>query len=144
MSQAGPKPRRNALPTWLSWPDRVAVFVERLVPLPRWQKRTRTRRAARALLAVHARVSAEAPDLRGADLYERIVARYAQLDAKASAALVLHAAESFADWPVDRSVTFRDVVQYLIVERELRRSTDDDDVRETVIDVVATIVPEDL
>ena len=66
------------------------------------------------MLALHRKLSTSYPELKGPSLYRRVVAARIGDDLAAEAVLQ-HAQQSFAIWPVERALTFRDVVHYLAV-----------------------------
>jgi hypothetical protein len=95
-----------------------------------------SRKALRAYQCVHA----ARPDLQGRDLYEEIVAKCAVDQRETALAYVRHAVDSFAAWPANREVRFRDVVAYIIFD-ELVLSKQRPGTRADIEAVVASIVP---
>ncbi len=75
------------------------------------------RRESRKALATYRDVRTQHAAVTGTALYEKIVARLTGASADAARALVRSAQQSFAEWPVERELTFRDVVHYLCFER---------------------------
>jgi hypothetical protein len=126
------------------WPDRLMVFMESLIPLPTWRERTYARRTSRELLELYHRLATAAPDLTGRSLYERVVAERTGLDSKGVRVIVQRAEESFADWPVERPLMFRDIVLYLILEKRGSSAIDIAGARGALGGAVAEIVPPDL
>jgi transposase-like protein len=110
-----------------------------------WREKHFAARISRELLELHRKVAAAHPRLTKHELYREIVmSRLGGTPAAAEAALT-RAAESFASWPVERPLTFRDVVHYLAVSDYL--ATNDDIAewtQENLGRVVASVVPEDL
>jgi hypothetical protein len=101
---AGPRPdeRGQARPRGLSaW-------------LSAWRERRSASRCCRDLLQLYRVVAARHPELGGDGLYRQVVAARIGGDGGASA-VVRRATESYATWPVERALTFRDVVHYLAV-----------------------------
>jgi hypothetical protein len=79
--------------------------------------------ASRQLLELFRRQQRERPELKGRALYEAVIARRLGSNPTLSAAeIVRRAKESFADWPADRELKFRDVVHYQIFDEYMRRS----------------------
>ncbi len=93
-------------------------------------------KALRAYQWVHA----ARPDLQGRDLYEEIVANCVVNHRETARAYIRHAADSFAAWPANREVRFRDVVSYIIFD-QLVVSNQRPDTRADIEAVVASIVP---
>jgi transposase-like protein len=110
-----------------------------------WREKHYAARISRELLELHRRVAAAHPRLTKHELYREIVmARLGGTMAAADAALD-RAAESFASWPVERPLTFRDVVHYLAVSDYLAANGDIAEwTQENLGRVVASVVPEDL
>ena len=79
-----------------------------------WRERRFAAACARQMLALHRKLSTSYPELKGPSLYRRVVAARVGDDLAAEAVLQ-HAQQSFAIWPVERALTFRDVVHYLAV-----------------------------
>jgi hypothetical protein len=126
------------------WPDRLMVFMESLIPLPTWRERTYARRTSRELLELYHRLATEAPNVTGRSLYERVVAERTGLDTKGVGVIVQRAEESFADWPVERPLIFRDIVLYLILQKRGSHAIDIAGARGALGGAVAEIVPADL
>jgi hypothetical protein len=55
----------------------------------------------------------------GRELYEIFVCERNALGAAAAQALIERAESSFAAWPIERDLIFRDVAQYLIISEYL-------------------------
>jgi hypothetical protein len=85
------------------------------------------------------------PDLNGWALYEAVAARRLGDKPRISAAeVVRRAEESFADWPVERAVRFRDVVHYMIFDEYVHSGKAREATRTNMGAVVARIIPEEL
>jgi hypothetical protein len=69
----------------------------------------------RTLLGLHETLSTDHPQLAGPGLYEKIVATHIPCDPQAAQAVLKGAEQSYAVWPIDRDLCFRDVVHYLAV-----------------------------
>jgi transposase len=110
-----------------------------------WREKHYAARISRELLELHRTVAAAHPRLTKHELYRQIVmARVGGTLAAADAALD-RAADSFASWPVERPLTFRDVVHYLAVSDYLAANGDVAEwTRENLGKVVSSIVPDDL
>ena len=79
--------------------------------------------ASQQLLKLFRHEQRERPELKGRALYEAVIARRLGSNPSLSAAeIVRRAEESFADWPTDRKLRFRDVVHYQIFDEYMRQS----------------------
>jgi hypothetical protein len=87
-------------------------------PLP-WRERRFARRIGRELLKLYRTMSASHPDLRGRGLYRTIVISHTRVDPESAEALLDQAEESFAAWPSQRALKFRDVVHFIAVSEFL-------------------------
>jgi YHS domain-containing protein len=96
--------------------NRVRDFFTILFP---WRERRFARRVSRELLKLYWIVSASHPDLKGRDLYRKIVIARTRADPEAAEALIDQAEESFATWPARRTLMFCDVVHFLAVSEFL-------------------------
>ena len=67
------------------------------------------------MLEICREMQKENPGLEGERLYERVVAQRLSCDESEARELVRRADQSFAQWPDDRDVNFRDVVNFVIV-----------------------------
>jgi len=76
-------------------------------------------RCCRELLGLYETVAADNPQLHGTRLYQEVVAMHTRCDAGAAQVVLKKAEESYAIWPVDRDLSFRDVVHYLAVSEIL-------------------------
>jgi hypothetical protein len=103
------------------------------------------RRASEQLLDLFRRERLDHPDLTGRALYEAVAAR--RLGAKpriSPAEVVRRAEESFADWPAERAVRFRDVVNYLIFDEYTHAGKVREATKTNMGVVVARVIPEEL
>lgn len=83
------------------------------------------------------------PDLAGAALYVEIVKRRGALSDGSPESVVWRAAESFADWPVERQLTLRDVACYLaLIETAVRHGPPAPSLRGTQR-LIAFLIPSD-
>ncbi len=108
-------------------------------------ERRYAKEASEQLLGVFWRERHEHPDLNGRALYEAVTARRLGINPPISAAeIVRRAEESFADWPVERELRFRDVVHYLIFDEYMRAGQARAGTKTNMGDVVARIIPEEI
>jgi hypothetical protein len=106
-----------------------------------WRERRHTARISRRLLEVYRRAAAAYPGLQRRALYLHIVIGYLGCAPSAADEVLESAEQSFAAWPVQRALTFRDVVHYLAVTEY---TTTAGWTRENLGSVVASMVPKDL
>jgi hypothetical protein len=99
--------------------------------------RTPLRGALRAL-------STRYPELKGKSLYRRVVAARLHDDDLAAEAVLQHAEQSFAIWPVERALNFRDVVHYLAVSQFMALHGDAHWVYADMKRIVDAIIPHQL
>lgn len=103
------------------------------------------RRASEQMLDLFRQERREHPDLSGRVLYEAVAARRLGAKPRLSAAeVVRRAEESFADWPAERAVRFRDVVHYLIFDEYLHQGKAREATKTNMGAVVARVIPEEL
>jgi hypothetical protein len=111
-----------------------------------WQERRYAAKTSLELLKLYRKVAAGRPGLRREDLYRRVVlARLGGATEASADAILDRATESFATWPAERPLTFRDVVHYLAVSEYLASHNDAAAwTQENMGRVVAKLVPDDL
>ncbi|HEY2274749.1 MAG TPA: hypothetical protein VGH61_04540 [Steroidobacteraceae bacterium] len=108
-------------------------------------ERRYARRASEQMLDLFQRERRERPELSGRALYEAVAARRLGDKPRISAAeVVRRAEESFADWPAERAVRFRDVVHYLIFDEYTHAGKAREATRTNMGAVVARVIPEEL
>lgn len=108
-------------------------------------ERRYARRASEQMLDLFQRERRERPELSGSALYEAVAARRLGDKPRISAAeVVRRAEESFADWPAERAVRFRDVVHYLIFDEYTHAGKAREATRTNMGAVVARVIPEEL
>ena len=84
------------------------------------------------------------PDLEDRALYESVVAQRLGPQEARAAEIVRRAQESFADWPVERELKFRDVVHYLIFDEYMRTGKAREGTKTNMGVVVADIIPDEI
>jgi YHS domain-containing protein len=84
-----------------------------------WRERRMAARCCRELLSLYETLAADNPHLSGTSLYEGVVAAHNGCDARAARLALKEAEQSYAIWPVERDLNFRDVVHYLAVREIL-------------------------
>jgi YHS domain-containing protein len=115
-----PDPAAAAVTTnWAPLPDGMDMQGERgaFTWLQARRERRFARECAREMLEFHRDLSTRYPELKGHSLYRRVVARRLEGNDLVAEAVLHHATQSFAIWPVERPLNFRDVVHYLAVSQ---------------------------
>ncbi|HXA35488.1 MAG TPA: hypothetical protein VNW26_04075 [Steroidobacteraceae bacterium] len=108
-----------------------------------WTDERFARRESRKALDLYHCVHREQPQLEGRELYREIVKRCANDPLDNARDYVRHAEESFAAWPAERDVRFRDVVSYVVFDERVlskKRAGTSTDIEA----VVATVIPAEL
>jgi transposase len=110
-----------------------------------WQEKQYAAKTSREMLKLYEKVAAARPGLTKQELYRHIVMARVGGTLAAADAVLARATESFATWPVERALTFRDVVHYLAVSDYLATNAEAAEwTRENLGRVVASLVPEHL
>jgi hypothetical protein len=99
--------------------------------------------ASHELLDSYKHMHREDPHCIGKPLYERIVSRRSGLDVQAVAGILRRAEQSFCEWPSERDLKYRDVVQYMVIEEYLR-SYGAIGTHTNLAKVVAYVIPDNL
>jgi hypothetical protein len=109
-----------------------------------WTEKRFARRISLGVLEIYRREHAAHPELSGRELYVKVVAAHMGTDLQAASRIVRQAGESFADWPNWRDMTFRDVVNYVVIA-DYKQSNPGRGVTTTNMGrVVAKTIPGDL
>jgi len=109
-----------------------------------WRERRFARRIGRELLKLYRIVSASHPDLRGRRLYRTIVISHTRVDPESAEALLDQAEESFAAWPTQRALKFRDVVHFIAVSEFLATHGNSSWIHSDIGREVASVIPPSL
>lgn len=109
-----------------------------------WRERRFARRVSKELLTLYRVVAAKYAALHGRELYRLVVTLRTRGNLESADALIDHAEDSFAEWPVRRDVTFRDVVHYIAVSEFLASHGDAPWVHANFRREVASRIPSDL
>jgi hypothetical protein len=107
-----------------------------------WRERQIARTASVESLKIYREVAATQPDLTGLARYEEVVARLKSVDAASARRVIRSAEDSFASWPVERPLKFRDVVEYLVVSECLESIPDALGTRSKLSTIVASMIPD--
>jgi hypothetical protein len=80
-----------------------------------WRELRFAKEAGQRALACFRRLQANQPTLSGRPLYEAFACEYGRIDSAAARTMLHRAEASFAAWPNERELIFRDVVQYMVI-----------------------------
>jgi len=112
------------------------------------RERRQIRRFCDESLKLYRQVEAQMPQSSQTERYGRFIELRSGVTPAAVLTVMRRAEESFADWPNERPLNFRDVVQYLAVTDCLKIDLAVAGVRsrivDFVIDIVGHVIPRDL
>jgi hypothetical protein len=108
------------------------------------RERQHVKRTCRDCLALYRQGEAQRANTTAAERYAHVIASRTGADANGVNTILRRAEESFAAWPNDRPLNFRDVVQYLAVTERLGDTLSESGVRAHVAEIVARLIPENL
>jgi len=108
------------------------------------RERSLARTRSRDLMRDYREVAAASPGLNGVEQYRAVLARQPGLDPNAIEQVIRGAEDSFAVWPIERPLKFRDVVQYLIVVDCLKANPAANGVRSRLTTIIAEEVPDEI
>jgi hypothetical protein len=115
------------------------------LPLSGWlasrSERAYANRQCGLLLEIYEQVRREQPMLSGDELYARVVEHGLDCDPTTARSIVLGADRSFAQWPTERDVTFRDVVGFLLMNQLLPAHSETLRVQANVTSIVTAAIP---
>jgi hypothetical protein len=109
-----------------------------------WNERQYAVKQCRELLHMHQSLAARQSGVDRMELYRQLVAQRTGGDAKAVDALLGHATESYAQWPVDRPLNLRDVIHYLVVQEYLASHRQASWLEQNLKRIVDSAVPHEL
>jgi YHS domain-containing protein len=109
-----------------------------------WREKRFAKRISRDLLHLYGVVSSSHPDLKGRDLYRKIIVMHNRTDADAAEILLDQAEESFAAWPTRRKLKFVDVVHFVAVSEFLASHGNSPWIYANMGQEVAYHIPDDL
>jgi hypothetical protein len=108
------------------------------------RERQHVKRTCRDCLALYRQGEAQRANTTAAERYAHVIASRTGADANGVNTILRRAEESFAAWPNDRPLNFRDVVQYLAVTERLGDTLSESGVRAHVAEIVARLIPANL
>ena len=106
------------------------------------RERHKIRRLCVESLELYRQVEIEMPQASNTARYARVIELRSGADAGTVLKFMRRAEESFASWPVERPLNFRDIVQYLAVTDGLHTDIAVAGVGSRVVDFALHIVPE--
>lgn len=101
-------------------------------------------RTSYEMLRWYKRVRRQEPQLTGRPLYQQVIVRRSGLDDEAARRVLRLAYRRFCEWPCERKLRFRDVVQYVASDEYLRSRLADIGTHTDMGRVVAQLIPPDL
>jgi hypothetical protein len=104
------------------------------------RERYQIRRICSESLEIYRRIEREMPGASNLERYARVIEERSGADPNTVQAVIRRAEESFAAWPVERPLNFRDVVQYMAVTGGLKADIAVTGVRSAFVDLVFAIV----
>jgi hemerythrin-like metal-binding protein len=106
-----------------------------------WREKRHVGRTSRTILAQYRRISKAHPDLPATSVYVFVVMAHTGCDSSTANIILDRAEESFAEWPISRALTLRDVVHYLTVTEYLDLYGKDFWMRSEIIKMVNANIP---
>ena len=107
-----------------------------------WRECSYAKRASRQAVEVYREVEVRRPDLTGVSRYKEVVARQTGLDDTGVRRVLAGAESTFAAWPVERELRFRDVVQYLVLSKCLADDPHSPAPRSRLTAIIQAEIPE--
>jgi hypothetical protein len=109
-----------------------------------WRERRVAQRTSIESLRLYRDLEATQPQLTGVARYQEVVARRTGLDQQGVREVLQHAEDSFASWPVERPLRFRDVVEYLVATECLNLGRSGARTGRRLTRIIAGVIPENL
>jgi len=123
---------------------RVARHLPFLNGMVQQRERAMARQQCADMLGIFGVLKADSPELSGEALYVRAIAKRLSCDAVKAREIVRLADLSFAQWPEERDVTLRDIVNYLIVNDILGKHAKAIGTQSDIEQIVRASIPEGL
>jgi hypothetical protein len=112
------------------------------------RERHQIRRICAETLKLYRRIEREKPGASSLERYARVIEVQSGADPDTVQTILRRTEESFATWPVERPLNFRDIVQYVAVTGGLKTDIAVTGVRshfvDFVFDIVADVIPANL
>lgn len=109
-----------------------------------WQERRAASHCCRRLLALYQRVAADHPELPALQHYRKVIALHPGLGGLSADEVLQRAKESFATWPEERELRFRDVVHFVAVTRLMAEDGRDRALQTDLRRVIDAVIPHHL
>lgn len=109
-----------------------------------WRERRHVTRTSRVMLSQYRTIASSHPNLLPGETYKFVVMAHTGCDTATANMILKRAEESFAEWPVSRTLKLRDVVHYLTVTEYLDRYGQDFWLRSEINKLVASRIPGNL
>jgi hypothetical protein len=109
-----------------------------------WREQKYARSAGQRALALFQRLHKEQPELTGEALFEVFVCQRNELHGSAAKMILRRAEESFAAWPNERDLIFRDVVQYLVISEYLVSYPKRTGTTTNMVGIISKVISKDL
>jgi len=106
-----------------------------------WRELRFAKKAGRLARAHYHRLRKKRPELNGQALYQAFVCECNAIDESAAQAILQRAEDSFAAWPNNRDLIFRDVVQYLVISEYLASHPERGGTTVNMTRIIAQIIP---
>jgi hypothetical protein len=112
------------------------------------RERHQIRRICLDSLKLYRRIEREMPESSQRERYARVIEERSGADPNTVQAIMRRTEESFAAWPIERPLNFRDIVQYMAVTGGLKTDIAVTGVRsrfvDSVFDIVTDVIPANL
>jgi hypothetical protein len=105
------------------------------------RERAYARGQCKLLLEIHGHFQRQHPGLGGDELYARVVEHGLDCDSTLARSIILEADRSFAQWPAERDVIFRDVACFLLLNHLLPAHSKTLGVQANIAAIVAAAIP---
>lgn len=127
-----------AVKNWLDDTLRPFNFVTAM------RERQHVKHTCQECLKLYRELASEHPNTAGLERYALVIARHTGADQAGIDTILQRVEESFAVWPIERPVNFRDVVQYLAITEYFNEHPSESGIHARVSTVVAELIPEAL
>jgi hypothetical protein len=128
--------------------DQLEDTLRRFNFLAALRERKQIRRVCVDSLRIYRQVEAEMPQSSRMERYMRVVERRSSADPRAASKIMRLVREGFAQWPAERPLNFRDVVQIITVTDCVTTPVAGSDVQardvDFVFDIISEVIPAQL
>ena len=109
-----------------------------------WRQGRHATRICREILDIYRNVVADCPALPEDEIYRLVIVARTGCLLTAASEILEGAEESFATWPLQRDLKFRDVVHYLTVHELLEKFAGERWMEADIEQIVASYIPNDI